>query len=271
GNGDGVSDLQCSRTDAEEVAKVLKQHDGSKNFSRSFPVVVPQEKATAANILAQIEAMGKKVKPDDWLMVFLAGHGEAELVTGNDGKKYARPGTYFYVTRDCDVKKPETMLTSRKLYDALMKLNCRKMLVLDTCHSGAAAKDALSAASLGSGDQLRDMTREGKRLLVLSSCQEEQKALEPSEPGGDYKHGFFTHALLNVITDAEKGKGKPRRVGVTYGELETRLARELEALLKKVGADKERWHQPAFSPPDPSGLSVLCRPMAAGAGERRKR
>lgn len=261
GYGDGVSNLQCSKTDAEEVARVVQQHEASRNFAKAFPILVPEEKATAGTILARIEEIGRKVKPNDHFVVYLAGHGDTQLITGVDGKQYARPGSYFYVTCDCDVKKPDTLLTSQKLYDALMKINCRKMLVLDTCHSGAAAKDAQRSASLGAGDQLRDMTREGKTLLVLSSCQEQQRALEPAEPDSEFRHGFFTHALLNVIGNAEKGKGKPRRVPVTFGELEIKIGHELETLLKRIGAEKEKWHQPAFSPPDPSSQSVLSRPL----------
>ncbi|MBY0232838.1 MAG: caspase family protein [Gemmataceae bacterium] len=259
---DGIDNLQCSRTDAAEMKQVLEQHARSKLFGKSNIDLVQEKDATATNILSRLRKLAAAAKPDDWLVVYLSGHGDVDYMrdekgkveTDTAGKKIPVPRTYFYVCRDFDARKPETKLTSRALYAALSSVPCRKLLILDTCHSGG--------ATVIPSDGARDFNPEGRRFIVMSSCQTDQKALEPASPDEKFRHGFFTHALLDLIADSTRAKGKLREEAVPSNELAENLPKKLEEVQKAFGVIKgsRNFYSPAFLLTEPATLPVLCRP-----------
>jgi hypothetical protein len=103
---------------------------------------------------------------------------------------------------------------------------------------------------------LRDLTREGVPLLLLSSCRADQSALEPKKKGA---HGFFTRAILDAVDDAGRAKGKRRGQAVRADELRDAIVRRLPELLGeyKVSADEQ---VPEFLPLRLTGDAVLCKP-----------
>src|SRR5207249_943105 len=96
--GLAFADLRCSRNDAEEMKLVLEQHAGSRLYRDADVRLVAQQKATAAEILGQLKGVAKKAKPGDWLVVFLSGHGSAEMETS----EACKPGSFFFVCADTD-------------------------------------------------------------------------------------------------------------------------------------------------------------------------
>ncbi len=257
-----ITDLGCSVTDAAEMEAVLRQHKKSGKFEDANVVRVPQARATRAEILATLVSAAGRARPDDWIVVYLSGHGACEkardargaLARGPDGRTLPRPGTYFYPCRGYDEKKPSTRLTSRDLFAALAQAQGRKLVILDTCHSGGAA--------VTPADQARDVSRDGMRFHVIASCQTDQKALEPGTPGGRFRHGFFTHALLDIVGPARTADVGKRLRGIPLAELQselpTRLASVLaEAKIVKGGPGDAEPYQPAFLLPGSGTLEVL--------------
>src|SRR5262249_51788609 len=135
--GYSFADLRCSRNDAEEMKRVFEQHAGSKLYKKAVVRLIPQDKATAAEIVKQIKELGKQAKAGDWFVVFLSGHGSAEMETAETCKA----GSFFYLCADTDKNRAATHLTSKKLYDALTAIPCSKMVILDCCHSGDVASN----------------------------------------------------------------------------------------------------------------------------------
>ncbi len=260
-----LSPLKCSEKDATELAKVLRQHTRSGAFSKANVVLVKGKDATPARILSELGKLTAAAKPNDWVMVFLSGHGEVEYAKGPDGKplyvnkkKVPLEGTYFYPGQNYKDGRPETRLTMKQLFGALAKSDGRKLVVLDTCHSGG--------ATVIPADSARDVSPDGMNFLVIASCQTDQEALEPENPDEVFPHGFFTQALLDIVTPARKEHEGKRLSGISSSVLKSRLPDELTKILGKFGVKKgtryeDRLYSPAFLLPDAAAsTAVLHKP-----------
>lgn len=123
------------------------------------------------------------VQPDDVVVVFLAGHG---LVDARDGRGYS------YLCHDADLVEsgnacvPRGGVVTWKDFEPLANLPCRKIAIVDTCHSGA-----LTPASRGT--TLRDFQE--NMILVLAAAADDESSVESDTWG----HGAFTRALLDVL------------------------------------------------------------------------
>jgi WD40 repeat protein len=254
--GDRPENLYCSEPDAREMARVLKQHEGSILYKKSTVEWIPQDRATATEILKRLGELRRKVRREDWLVLFLSGHGNAERNDSNEPV----PGSFYYVCADHDSKKPSTKLTSRQLYEVLAEIPCRKLVILDTCHSGDVAVNPL-----------RDLMRDGVPFLVFSSCSASQSSLEPKPgsklPPGIGKHGLFTQCLLDTLEDSEQAAKKKRSRPVTARDLAVAVRSGVPLLIKRLNLKGPEYDQtPVFlaaqdDPEDlPPPLFVLCKP-----------
>jgi hypothetical protein len=226
--------LQYAVQDAKAFEELWKSQEG-KLFAKVNVVSPPllDEKATREKILTHLASLkelqdNKGLTADDFVMVFFAGHG----VAVKDEMGLLQPGSYVYVCPGFDNNKPtETGVGSKALYAALAQLNCRKVVFLDTCHSGAM-------------DPLRDLRPNGMGPLILSSCAPHETAGEDAELG----HGFFTNAILEAL-----GDGLPadeNQDGVVNVE---ELVHYLERYVPSQAAQhrKKGPQNPQHSPPDP--------------------
>jgi hypothetical protein len=237
--GYDVGSLKCPRNDADEMSRVLLQHADSRLYSRVIVRSLLDDKATAAEIIKQLHELGREARPDDWLVLFLSGHGHALSKEGA-----YQPGSFFYVCTNTQRGKPETHLTSRRLYDALAEVRCSKLLIVDCCHSGDVASNPL-----------RDLSREGVPFLILSACKNDQAALEPKKGG----HGLFTQSLLETIADSTTARGKRRARELRANAIGASIRRRLPDLLARYKEEADV-QTPEFLPRDLTGDAVLCKP-----------
>jgi WD40 repeat protein len=240
-----LKSLNFPSDDAAEIDRILRQHSGTplyKNTDVAKPLL--DKKATQDAIVEQLKAFKGKVKRDDWFILFLAGHGAA-TEKGADGYE---PGSFFYLCADSNRKVPGSVLTSRELYKHLAEIPCRKMVILDTCHSGDVASNPV-----------RDLMRDGIPWLIFSSCDPKQSSNEPKERTGDIRHGLFTECILETISSSDKAAGKRRQKLVTAGSLANAIQLKLPKLLRKFDAD-ENVQTPVFELGSSAGEPVLCEP-----------
>ena len=150
------------------------------------------DKPTKANILARLRAI-EQMRPEDTLVVFLASHGTTDAAE------------YYFITKDADpadVRKlvdaegrrtrlppgsVPSLLTGTELTGALRRLPGRRILVLDTCHAGAA----------GNSDPYSLVKRSASaQLAVMSAARGDEASCDsPSRP-----HGAFTIAVIDALT-----------------------------------------------------------------------
>src|SRR5262249_15278951 len=132
---------------------------------------------------------------------------------------------------------------------------CRKLVLLDCCHSGAVISSPV-----------RDLNREGARFLVFSACKPEQESVEPDLeqtkklPGlRGLRHGLFTEGLLAALGRPEGGSGRKRQHAVTAQALAGSVRKRVAELLPKLQKSPDA-QTPVFEPAQMPAVEVLCRP-----------
>ncbi len=208
-------DLGKARADAEELQNELLTYRGAgKCFPEGNVALFLDGKADRKALLAELDELKKnRVKPDDLLVVFFAGHGD--LLTPN-GKAPLEAASARGLTADkglfvfccpnyIPTKAEATALSGEELFETLAKINCRKLVLLDTCHAGGAVEANL----------LRRFIPNGQGPFVIAACDQSEKSFEDDKLG----HGVFTYAVLEAFgtkfrkaTENSDGKLSPREL-----------------------------------------------------------
>ncbi|MCC6807077.1 MAG: caspase family protein [Deltaproteobacteria bacterium] len=211
--------LNYAATDASALARALQAH--RRRFAKVL--VTEVRDGTKARIEASLAALSK-AKPNDMVIVFMAGHG----FIGSDDQ-------YYFASSDVSVAAPEkTGVPFSRIEQALSASAARqRLLLLDTCHSGELSAPKVHAVTVApplidrkeevavlsqtstrgikakttteSSSELQrviaarnlslDSLRAQSGLVVLASSS----ANELSYESGAFKRGLFTHALLEVL------------------------------------------------------------------------
>ncbi|HLJ57374.1 MAG TPA: caspase family protein, partial [Chthonomonadaceae bacterium] len=126
--------LKFARKDAEDLAAFFGAHGG--NFAAVRTRTIPDKEAKRDNILAEATKFLAGCKEDDEVIVSFAGHGVLD-----------KRLDYYFGTADIDFKAPEKQGLPYEAIEALMDglAARRKLLLLDTCHSGELDKEAAPA------------------------------------------------------------------------------------------------------------------------------
>jgi hypothetical protein len=213
-SGDQQMNLRFSALDARTMAQAVKiaaarllGADRAKvtllasAASSSAPAGIKEVEPTKANFRAAFEEIARQARPQDILVIFLAGHG-VSLPTGNS--------EYAYLTKEARtldknvLADPEILrlntITSSELKDWVTRIAANKrVLILDTCEAGAASTDLAMARNLP-GDQIRALDRLKDRtgFYVLMGAAASKASYETSS----YGQGLLTYSLLKGIKGA---------------------------------------------------------------------
>jgi len=174
----GVSDYQDDRldlnyaaADAHAVHDIFVAQQGKK-YKKVNSVLLA---APTSSKIKETLDLFDKAGEDDTVILFLAGHGVNE------------DGEYYFLPYDAHKRQNRWQKSSvvkwQTLQDKLEKTRGRRILLVDTCHSGNAfnsrlVKDAADA-----------------NIVVISATDRDSKADERHE----LKHGIFTYALLEGL------------------------------------------------------------------------
>lgn len=228
-----LGDLQFARRDALEMQKGwLAQKD--KLYRDARIDVLLDDTATPADVLRQLRALKGVAGPEDRLVLFLSGHGH---LPSEDG------GPFVFCGPRYDPKRfDQTGLSSLELYEALADLPCRKLVLVDACHSGG----------VGTFDPIRSLTPGGRGPTILASCDPAQESYE--DPA--YQNGLFAYAVLEALGRGfaqadQNGDGVLDSV-----ELYEYTRKRLPELLKKTGRPEDAQRPVCFPrQPDPYPLA----------------
>ena len=173
--------------DAAALVENLRRYADTEVVDLAPPRLLPDEAATKNSIDDALRAIARDAKPQDLVVIFLAGHG-----TEHNGDYFFQPWEAKYSSRD---KLLEQSLSGTVLRERLAEIKANKALVLlDTC---ASASFQLAPATRG--DTTKDAvnrfaTLSGRAVISASAG----KAREHSELG----HGLFTDAVLRGLAGA---------------------------------------------------------------------
>ncbi|MDX6613966.1 MAG: hypothetical protein QOD75_3152 [Blastocatellia bacterium] len=188
--------LNYARADAETFATEFAHQQRRLGLPPENIKVVPlyDERATRANILNELAQLAIKVKPEDTVVIFFAGHGVAQgdrfyLVPSDLGISRGRCNEL--TAASLKIVKAHS-ITDKDLELALRPLDAgRLLLILDSCQSGQilAAKDPRQGPMNSKG--LAQLAYE-KGMYILTAAQSYEEAQENRE----LHHGFLTDVLI---------------------------------------------------------------------------
>ncbi len=222
-------ELANARRDAEAVARLMSE--GGRGIYRGVAVTTLLDGAASLDgIRAAFQELAAAAKPEDAVLVFLAGHG------------LALDGRYVFLPADLPAATPEAVRGRGLTQDVLAELFARvpasrMMLMIDTCFAGSIddrigrmARDDTWVKSLG-----RSTGR-----FTLASTSDEQEALD-----GFGDNGVFTGVLLEGL----RGKADTVASGDNSGAVDVyEIARFTKAQVPAVVRDVAPGHkqEPAF-------------------------
>ncbi len=176
---------------------------GAQGVFRGQPhVLTPllNDAATPKQILAALDELVQKTKPEDAVALIYAGHG-ALLRSHTEG---VEPDYYFVLSRVSQMTDSGDLarngLNFGQIAEAMRRIKAqRQVIFLDACHSGAAGLDLRSSP--------REMAlrtfHEGTGTWLLASSGAEESARGHKSLG----HGFFSYAVAEGIRDGKAAGG----------------------------------------------------------------
>jgi len=180
-----VPPLDGSVADARAVMDLVQvRSDGL--YTVNVAGLLTNERVTPQNWKASLQAIKNKLanraKPDDLLILFLAGHGWEDRKT----KKY------YFIGHEYDLAglgKVYTGCLSWSDFQILADIPCRKLAVIDTCHSGAIQPPRLR--------NLKAAVRPLQDDVIFTLTATRGGELAAEDPNS--KHGVFTKCLLEAL------------------------------------------------------------------------
>lgn len=198
---DPALQLKNSVHDAEKVAEELAVR-AKPLFARiSPPRVLKNEQATLAGIRQAFTDMRAQMKPDDTLVIFLAGHGQA------------RVGQYAFLPWDYQKGASGALgegLNEARLFQMLDQSPSKTLLLIDSCEAGGMVE-----LLEGSYERIGTL----KKRAVIGASRKGELAREGFEG-----HGVFTAALLQALSKAGDGSDELTVPGL-YDEVKKGVTR----------------------------------------------
>ena len=181
--------LNCAANDAQLIADTFRATCQGGLFAEVRTHVLLNDKATRKGIQEAIQELRTdpklKVKPNDLVVIFFAGHGAKEK------------DQFYLLTHETDVDAlANTALSGTQLRDDLKEMPCQVLLMLDACHSGAfGAKGKLAAKNLkpATDAATRTFTDDDVGFAVMCAAMGNEAAIERK------KNGLFTAAVVEAL------------------------------------------------------------------------
>jgi len=245
-------DLSNAKTDANDLTSQLKQYHGVGKFYRSGDIALKIDADARRNkITTALSDIALKAKPDDLLIVFFAGHGDllqpggGESPTNGARGVVAGAGLFVFCLPDyAPEKASDTALSADELFNTLAKVNCRKIVLFDACHSGQAAEANL----------LRRFIPDGQGPFVIAACDQSELSYEDPKLG----HGLFTYAVLEALGDSFRRADANSDGTVSTEELFEYVSARVPTLMKEIGKPSDT-QNPICFPRTPPKFAVVKR------------
>ncbi len=182
---------------------------GKGLFKNVIATELYNEQANAAKIKETLKKLSEKVRPEDVLIIYYAGHGSAV-----DGGFYFIPhdATKLYDKKNLD----KQAIKAEEFQQYLHEIKALKQLIImDACQSGQSV-EVLAQRGASEERAIAQLSR-STGIHVMASAGSDQFSTEFAQLG----HGIFTYVLLKGLSgDAD---GAPKDGKVTVFELKSYL------------------------------------------------
>ena len=294
----GVGDYAANKLDGpsydiDAMATVLTQRWG---FAPSNIKTLKDQAATRAGILAAMDDLVQRARPDDRVLIYFSGHGTSDRDSLNAKRSIFLPeGTGAFVPIDAvisvsggsQVVQDKLVVGRLDLRPRLLKLDAKganAVFIADACYSGELVRSfkqkglpqrylAQPGQSNPKLDDMQAATNKPsksepyayKHLVFLSASAKGETARDINKanlsmlPTHDGKpHGAFTDALIRVMTN-KLGADADGDGHLSYLELQTAASTFM--------ADRGYGHSPQLQPPIAEDSRSLSGQSVLGTGK----
>lgn len=175
--------LKSAANDANAVADMLRSRYG---YQTSLVL-----NGSRLEILTALNEMREKLKPEDNLLIYYAGHGEVDSA-----------GQGYWVPSDGAAGANKTWISNAAISDILNTIAAKHVLVVaDSCYSGTMTRasaptfDASSMPADKWATWVKTMANGRSRTALTSG------GVMPVPDTGSGRHSYFARAFLNVLQD----------------------------------------------------------------------
>jgi hypothetical protein len=205
--------LDYPAKDAVDLVKALQNQQG-RLYGTVTARVIRDREATRSRIVEELAWLRKSATSSDVVVVFLAGHGADDPLTG----------IYQFFPYEADFADiPGTLLSAGKLRAALDTIEGKVVLLLDACHAGNVVRGRNGNPSSGLRRFTDQVAGLGSSTIVFSAATGDQTARESAK----WNNGAFTKAVVEGLV----GKADPGATGfVTVAGLESYVSERVREL-----------------------------------------
>jgi hypothetical protein len=177
--------------DADDVTKLLTSanHCG---YPPENVRVLRNADASRTAIVDELKKLAGDTRAGETVVVYFSGHG-AQRLSGPD------LGTYLCPPEFDSFRPRESGIEAEELSELLKQIPAERLLVLvDACHSGAAARVKGSAEDVtkwGFGGPKLEALAQGKGRVIISASADHEESLIL----GIHRNSLFTHFLLKGL------------------------------------------------------------------------
>ncbi len=228
---DGLVELPGAEPDVSELSRVLvtggfptgnialmTNRSGARD-----PRLLP----TAKNIRKQLQKLIRDKKPQDTIVIGLAGHG-----------LQAADGQTFFCPADAQLSEARSLVALQEIYDALETCNSEfKVLLIDACRENvqlnfevASSSSEKQSGNFASSTVQQNIPEPPANTAVFLSCSPGQVAYERQQM--HMVNGVFFHAVSRGLDGAAAG---PDGL-VTLPDLERFVKKDVESFVSKTYA-----------------------------------
>jgi len=188
--------LEYARGDAEAMADLFRQR-GPSLYQNVYVTSLADEQATKAAILESVRSAAQKTRPQDTLVVFLAGQG-----VSLGSQYYFLPSDYAQGGGSPAESVQRQGLPAADLGEAMAAAGAlKRLLVFDTGQSGSRAGAARTARNpFAFRGEIERLSRAQGAFTIAASAVSEQAKEVP-----ELKHGVLTYTLLAGLRAAGEG------------------------------------------------------------------
>ncbi len=209
--GTSSCDLSFPSADARAIADAVEKRLGPAHNGVVRRVLVNgagrENEPTAANILDAIDLL-KQAKETDTIVLFIAGHGF------NDGPNYRFLPTNAELAGG--TLRGSTVVSWHALQEAVETAKGRRILFVDTCHSGNAYNQRLGNAAYHAN------------IIAYTAARFDQEAIEDPKLG----HGLFSYAVVEGLRGSGDLAAKRQLSTKELGEYVIKRVEELAKALQ---------------------------------------
>jgi WD40 repeat protein len=227
GQRDRLTNLNNAVNDATAIKKAW---EAQKYFVGGEIRLLPDADADRIQIEKAFDQLARDAQPDDLCVIFLAGHG---MFRAEDDAASKKSQWIFCCPRFAGEDPEKTGVTSDVLYEKLAAINCRKLVLLDACHSGEAVFNPT-----------RSLTPGGQGPVIIAACDRNQQSYENPK----FAHGLFTYTLLEALGDQFAKADQDGNKKLDSRELYTYTLDRLPQLLREIGQDESKQVPTMFEP-----------------------